>query len=177
MKLKRTILTFGITLAVLVALNAHAGYRSELNKWTETGRAFAFDTMEARLIWNATLLSGKMIEAQNMLMLKKKLPPLKYDLDGKTAFFIGMYTLKDLKDFSIDDSSTWKIFLIGADGSEHPASSVQQVTITPTEQVLYPYLNRWSRAFIVKFPSTDLGSSPKLIMRSVLAESTLNFKH
>lgn len=176
MKLKRTILTFGITLAALVALNAHAGYRSELNKWTKSGRAFAFNTMEARLIWHATLLSDEMIGAQNKLMLKKKLPPLKYDLDGKTSFFIGMYTLKDLKDFSIYDSSTWRIFLVGADGVERPASSIQQVTITPTEQVLYPYLNRWSRGFLVEFPATEFGGVPRLIMRSVLAESVLNFK-
>jgi hypothetical protein len=88
---------------------------------------------------------------------------------------VGLYTTKDLKEFSLAENSTWKIFLVGQDGTEIPAKKIDIVTLTPTEHVFYPYLNRWTKAYHVEFPATDLGDNPKLILRSIVAESVLKF--
>lgn len=164
-----TIIILGITFS-----SAFAGYNSIIRKWTEGGRVYSFDTMDANLIWKATLLSDEVLDSQLALLKKKKLD-IKLDSHSGTSFFVSLYAKKELKDFSLDDSSTWKIYLIGADGAEIPPTRIESVTITPTETVFYPYLNRWSRAYIVEFPAISLNEAPKLVLRSIVAESVLKW--
>lgn len=162
------------------------GYKSTVKKWTRSGRTFTFDTMDANLIWHATLLNDDVSNAQSTLLAKKKLNLPNCDAygfcgaeakkDEGIKFFIGLYTQKELKDFSLEKSSTWKIALVGEDGVETYPRSIQQITITPTEKAFYPYLNRWSKGYIVEFPRTDLGDLAKLTLRSIVAESTLKWK-
>ena len=171
----------GIILAALIstALDAHAGYKSAIAKWTRSDNIYAFETMDARLLWKATLLSSDLLDAQDQLLLRKKLEPqgiIGKKNTGGVGFFVSLYTQKDLKDFSLDGSSTWKIFLVGADGAEVPAAKIEPVTITPVEKVFYPYLTRWSKAYSISFPSVELGNSPKLVLRSIVAESVLKWK-
>jgi len=150
-------------------------YGRAVDEWTKSSRSFSFDTLDARLIWHATMLSDRMIDAQKRLSEKRKVeykyPPIK-----GIGFFVSMYTYKTLKSFNMEDSSTWKIYLVGQDGTEIEPVKIEPVTITPTESVFYPYLNRWSKAYYVTFPSIDLGPDPKLILRSIVAESVLKWK-
>ena len=130
--------------------------------------------MDANLIWKATLLSDDLINSQAALLKKKKLDTGLETYSG-IPFFVSLYTKKELKDFSLDDSSTWKVYLVGADGVDVSPTRVDRATITPTEAVFYPYLNRWSRGYIVEFPNVPLGNNPKLILRSIVAESALKW--
>lgn len=155
--------------------SAHASYRSTVAKWTKGGHVYALNTMDAKLIWNATLVTDDLLTAQRQLIEKRKV-----DVDLKMPdginFFVSLYTPAALKNFSLDDGSTWKIFLVGKDGQEVAASSVVPVSITPTEQVFYPYLNRWSKAYSIAFPDVDLGKRPKLVLRSIVAQSVLKWR-
>lgn len=139
--------------------------------------------MDARLIWSATMLTADVLNAQNQLLMDKKMLPssggVKEDKRFRgISFFVSLYTHKDLKEFSLDGGSVWKIILTGEDGKEIAPTSIVPVTIMPTEKVFYPYLNRWSKAYMVEFPVTEIeiGKNPELILRSVVAESKLKWK-
>ncbi len=162
-------------LVTLGASNANATYNSVLRKWTEHGRIFAFETMDAYVIWNATLLSDELLNAQADLAASRKVEYKRPKFEG-IGFFVEMYTKKFLSDFSKDPSSIWKGFLVGADGVEVPPTDIQIVTMTIDDKVFYPHVTMWSKAYIVSFPKIDLGQHPKFIIRSILAESTLKWK-
>ena len=173
---QKNLLICGMAAAViLTSVDARASYNSVLRKWTKDGRSFAANTMDARLIWHATLLSDELVDAQQRLAQKRKVTLPSQDLTG-VNFFLKFYTHKALNNFSLDDGSTWKIFLVGSNGQEVPAIKIDSVTITPVESTLYPHMDRWSKAYIVKFPETDLGTGPKLVLRSIVAESVLEWK-
>lgn len=152
-----------------------AGYETTLSKWTKRGADFEFDTLDAQLIWHATLISDDLLKAQQKLATKRgvKIDPLCTDC---VAFFIDMYTHSELKDFSMDKNSTWKIVLIGEDGVETSPVKIEKQTITPVETILYPHLSRWSKAYFVQFPKINLGHNPKLTIRSIAGDSTLEWK-
>jgi len=116
-----------------------------------------------------------MIDAQKAVSEKRKVKFENPPITG-VGFFVSLYTYKTLKEFNMDENSTWKIYLVGKDGIEVPAKKIEPVTITPTETVFYPYLNRWSKAYYVDFPPIDLGNEPRLILRSIVAESVLKWK-
>lgn len=166
---------------LLVTSHAVAGpsYRSTLNKWTKTDRIYSLENLDAQLVWHATMLSDEMLAAQEReearrlkTVASNQLPVV----SEHQAFFVSLYTTKELKGFSLDDSSVWKILLVDANGSEVSPTKIEPVTITPTERVFYPYLDRWSKAYRVEFPPAELGKKPQLVLRSIVAESRLKWR-
>ncbi|MBI2974982.1 MAG: hypothetical protein HYY43_05280 [Deltaproteobacteria bacterium] len=182
MLLKVRLICGSILIILAISLDsAHASYRSTLHDWTRSGKGYAFETLGAKLIWNATMLSAEILNAQNDILIKKGLRPYSNGVEQKKItglrFFVSLYTPKELKDFSLEENSTWKL-LLHNNGSEIQPTKIEQVTITPTEKYFYPYLNRWSRAYLIEFPITeaDLGRNPELVLRSIVAESRLKWK-
>lgn len=161
---------------MLIPLSGIAGpsYRSVLKKWTKTGRAFTFETMDAFLIWDATLISEELLEARRKLAAERKIEVDEPDTSN-TLFFINLYTHKYLKDFSMEPESTWKIYLVGADGVEVPATAIEPVKYDIEDRVFFPHVNPWSKPYFVRFPETELGKHPELIMRSLVAESKVRW--
>jgi len=131
--------------------------------------------MDAKLMWKATFLTDEVLDAQDALLAKKNMNEKVVRPEGE-AFFVSLYTKEDLKEFSLYSDSVWKAYLVDANGVEVPAESVQVVSITPTERVFYPYLDRWNKAYMVKFPAVELGEKPQLVLRSIVAESKLKWK-
>lgn len=150
---------------------ACAGYGSILKKWTKTGRSFNPDTLDARLIFTATILSDDIISAQKDVVEDRKMDNIDVPASSGNDFFISFFAHKWLADLSNESNSTWKMFLVGANGVEIAPQKIEPVTITPVEAVFYPYLNRWSKAYHVSFPRTELGRHPQLILRSIVTES------
>lgn len=167
----------GIILAITLITfsSAHAGYRTVLKKWTKTGHSFAFETMDALLIWDATLLSEELLNARRELAKKRKIDIKTPEPEGVT-FFVSLYTHKYLKNFSLDEDSAWKVFLVGVDGMEIPPTKIEPITYNIVDKVFYPHVSPWSKPYYIYFPAVDLGHHPKLILRSLAAESAVEWK-
>lgn len=177
-------MTCGIILiTALAALTADAAsYRKIYSKWTRSDKSYEFTTLDPNLIWRAMMLTDEMIDAQVKFLEDKKihdeigLLKRKEELSNSVAFAIDLYSVEGMRGFSMDPTSTWKIYLTGAEGEETPPIKIQPITITATHSALYPDMSKWSRLYLVEFPKIDLGKRPELTMRSVAAESTLKWK-
>lgn len=164
-----------MTVLICTQTSSAASYGSVLKKFTRDSRSFATETFDAELIWHATMLSDKMIAAQRALCEKRQ---VECDLPKITgnAFFVTLYSHKALEGFSMDKNSVWKMSLVGENGEEVAPIKIEKVTITPMEMTFYTYLDRWSRPYIVEFPPVALGKEPKLILRSIMASSSVKWK-
>jgi len=177
----------GVTLAILAmaAPEASASYRRTISKHTERGRYYSFNSLDAELVWHATILTSEVVSAQKELLTKKGLTGnfdyfAKQKDDalsaGRPIFFVSMYTNKNLESFSLDKSSKWIVRLITSDGAEIEPLKIETVTISPTESIFYYYLNRWSRCYMVEFPAIEIGSDFSLELRSAVTSSQLTWK-
>lgn len=183
MKLRR-ILTCGIILITVLATSTvdAASYKRVYSKWTKSDRSYEFNSLDANLIWRAMMLNNEMIDAQVRFLEDKNirdeigLLKRREELADCIAFAVDLYSVEGLKGFSTAPNSIWKIYLIGADGEETPPANIQPITVTATHRALYPDMTKWSRLYLVEFPKIDLGHRPKLVIRSVAAESTLKWK-
>lgn len=159
-----------------------ASYRSVYSMWTKSDRSYELNTLEANLIWTAMMLTNEMLDAQVKYLEKKHirdeigLLKREEELSNSIAFAVDLYSVESLRGFSTNQDSTWKIYLIGANGEETPPINIQPITVTATHRALYPDMTKWSKLFLVEFPKIDLGKKPELTIRSIAAESTLKWK-
>jgi hypothetical protein len=176
-----------VVVLVMVSSSASAsGYKSKLVKWTKSNRSYSLKNMDANLIWHATYFSDEFREAQVKYHIKKNHLTLceaddwreaqKNEQQEKISFFVGFYTKKDYKEFTSDDDSFWHVKLVAENGEIIEPISVAQVPITPYEEMMYPYLNRWSKGYLVTFPKADVGKKFKLSLQSIIESSTLSWK-
>ncbi|MFA4875607.1 MAG: hypothetical protein WC956_07475 [bacterium] len=172
---------------ILIAMPAIAlaGYATSLRYATKTGRVYHTVTWDLKLIWRATFSSDSFREA-----FIKRHAVVNHLTPEETAvftaeqerrqqdgweFFIGMYTKDPYKNFSAYEDSFWQILLETESGEVYKPLSVDMIPITPYEGVMYPYLDRWSRAYRVVFPKVPLGSKIRLMLQSVIGQSTLKW--
>lgn len=175
-----------IAAAALHAEPAVAGYGQSLRQATRNGRIFNLETWDANLIWHATFFSDSFrpkfaekhvaIHRMNALEAADAAAELGRRQAAGWDFFISFYTKKDYKSFSIEPSSFWKIRLITQSGEVLRPDSIDMIPITPYERVMYPHINRWSKAYRVTFPKVDLGDEFELTLHSVVGESTVTWK-
>lgn len=127
-----------------------------------TALAQEYDGLQNTLEFHATLLNSRVIEAQtlrkaSMLQWDKT----KYDQEltsrnakskETTEIFVSFFT-PERKNNDLSRSETlWKTFLINKDGRYE--GKVEKVSLLNSEiQSLYPLHNRWSNAYIVRFPT------------------------
>ncbi len=177
-------MTYGIILiTALATVQADAaGYKKVYSKWMRSDRSYSLSTLDVNLVWRAMMLNDELIDAQVKFLKDKNigdeigLLKRKEELSNCIAFAIDLYSVEDLKGFSMGPNSTWKIYLTGTEGEETPPTNIQPITVTATHRVLYPDMTKWSRLYLVEFPKIDLGKEPRLTIRSVAAESTLKWK-
>lgn len=185
---KYAIALFVLMTVILFRLpDLHArGYRSLVWDVTKQGRIYDGKTWDAKLLWNATLVTDHYRRAR-----EEKHVAL-HHLDALAAaqwvaaeernhadgweVFIGFYAKKDYKKFELSPDSFWEIFLTLSSGEMIAPTSIEMVPVTPYELLLYPYLNRWSKAYRVIFPKVDLRGRPRLTLQSVVGSSTLTWK-
>ena len=182
---------FGLTLILFIAVFAmqgcaHSAFKSSLRTYTEHGRIYNFEHFEARLIWHATFFSDnfrrafekKHIELHHFGPMEsaKFIAEQEYKQEDSWNFFIGMYTKREYKQFTNYDDSFWKIELITENGDVVKAESIENVPLDPYVLEIYPYLNRWSRTYMVSFPKVDLGKKFQLVLKGVAGTSVLKWK-
>lgn len=141
--------------------------------------------MQTKVIWHATYFSPEFRRAFVAEHAEKKhlsavgaarylAEQEKKQSEGE-EFFIGMVTRKPYRNFSLGQESFWEAVLTLENGEELRPKRIDFVEITPYEQVLFPYLNRWSKAYRVVFPKTDLGEKFQLTLRSVIGQTHLKW--
>ena len=171
---------------VLAPLASQAGYRSELNHQTKTGRIYHVHRWDAELIWNATFFDDAFRETFKKQHEKiRHLDPVgteRFEAEqanrhmGGWDFFVSMYTKDEYKEFSNYEDSFWHIELKTGSGEVVEPILVEEIKITPYEERMFPYIDRWSSGYRVTFPKVELGDKIELTISSVAGISTLKWK-
>lgn len=160
-------------------------YRSELREWSRSKQLFSATTMHAKVITHATYFSPDFRKAYIKEHVKRKYlegERADYFIDQLEArqakareFFVEMYAPKPYRNFSMGKESFWEIVLTTQNGKELKPISIEAVETTPYQKVMFPYISRWSKAYRVLFPMTDLGKNFELTLRSVIGQTHLNW--
>ncbi len=167
---------------------AAPSYRSVLKKWTRHDQVFVWDNFEARLIWHATYLSDE----YRRVRLERQSKLLEWSVDERLSresedrgesqkydvFFLSIYAGSSQWPEVGKDSGKWKIVL--QQGGGEPIASVQfeRVPVTQVERELFPFLDKWSHGYVVKFPKTIRSGEPfRLRMTGIPARSELSWKN
>lgn len=176
-----------IIFAALIISSGCTKYSMELKRATESGRFFSVDTWDAKLIWHATFFDDEyrqtLIDYYTDLNrhepeeAQRFADDMAYRAERGWEFVIGMYTKRDYRDFSMDADSFWKLYLKTESGEEIKPIEIEQLPSSPYQYTMFPYLDRWSRAYRVVFPKVELGKKFQLILHSVVGESTVTFKN
>lgn len=174
---------------VLLIMSADAlsmSYGRALSTATKRGHFYDVTTWDAKLIWRATFFSDEFREiyAKRETELKYLSPEDEKILMGNHQkkgaegweFFVCVYTKKPYKKITNDDGTFWNILLSSDDGNPVKPTSVESIPITPFYEVMYPFINRWSKGFKIVFPKIPLGNELELTLRSVVGSSTLKWK-
>jgi hypothetical protein len=163
---------------------ARPSYKSILKKWTRSDKVYVVDNFEARMIWNATYLSSDFRAARrekltNLLEWNDEdlLDQVREDGEESAAFdvfFISIYAgSSKWPDIGRDDGK-WRILLEPSHGPAVEAKEMERIPVTQVERELYPYVDKWSNAYYVRFPKTlQVGESFKIRMSGVPAKSEL----
>lgn len=169
------------------AVPANASYRSQLRKVTDRGRVYSLHDFDARLVWHASFFSDdfrreyeeKHIDIHHLDQEDADRFIAEQDYRQKEGwdFFIGFYAKADYKRFMTGKDSFWKLYLITEKGEKIKPSSFEMIPVSPYERIMFPYLNRWSKAYRITFPKVELGKKFELFLHSVVGESTLKFKN
>ncbi len=171
---------------IVAPVIAEAAYGPSLRSATKVGRVFHTVTWDLKLIWHATFFSDTFRDAYIDRHIKVNyLSPeeaalYREEQERRQAdswqFTIIMYTKSDYKNFTSFEDSFWKILLETESGEVYKPISVDMIPITPYEEVMYPFIDRWSAEYRVTFPKVPLGERFWLTMESVVGKSTLTWR-
>jgi hypothetical protein len=183
---KRFVIYVMMIAIMITSITAHAGYGRELNRATERGRMYHATDWNAELIWHATFFNERFRDAYIKQHEKLKhidsenAPRFEAEQMHRQAegwdFFIVIYTKERYTSFTQYEDSFWKIELTTGNGERIKPISIELMPITPYEERMFPFIDRWSKAYRVTFPKVPLGSRIELTMNSVAGESTLKWK-
>ena len=152
---------------------AKDSYKKVLKHETRFDRVFVMDNIEARLIAHATYFSSDFCDA-----LKDKVASMvggdvyTHSCDqGGTSFFVGLYSGSGKWPEIGRDDGSWAFMLEEGDGRSLKSASSERINITQTERELFPYLDKWSKGYLVCFKT--ISEHPRLKIVTPSASSTL----
>lgn len=158
-------------------------YRAELGRVTHRGQTYDANTWDAKVIWFATFFDDSYrrafaeqhakINHMGPMETARWIADQEYIQDGQWDVFISFYTKKDYKKFSLDPDSFWELYMTTGKGEIVWPTSIEQVSITPYELVMFRHINRWSKGYKVSFPKVDLGDTIQLTLQSIVGQSQL----
>lgn len=160
-------------------------YKSTFKEYTRHKELYSFQTMKVAILVNATFFSPEFRDAHTRQHIKKK------HLEGSDAtefamkearrqettneFFVAMYAPKPYKDFSTGKETFWDTVITTKDGREIKPISIEMFDSNAYTEVMFPYVNRWTKTYRVIFPKEDLGKSFTLSMRSPIGDTHLKW--
>lgn len=177
------ILMAAITLAF--AAEAHASYKSELNRSTRDESLYDLYTGNARILLKATLFTDRFREAfarkhaeinymnaqesEAWMAEQERVQGREWDV------FVSIFTPKAYTKFSLDPDTFWTAYLTNNEGTSVYPLEVKKLDRTPYWQVMFPYISRWAKIYLVKFPKITFESSASFTMHSVVGSRTLTW--
>ncbi len=185
--MKKTFLgTLLLVFLLISAIVPASDYRPLLKKWTRSDHVYVWDNLEARVIWHATYFSDEFRKARldqlsrlhewNDRTRQRKEIEDRKESQKEDLFFLGVYSGSSEWAEIGKDTGNWKIVLVSPQGTVE-SDRFERVPITQIERTLYPFLDKWSQAFIVSFPKTIQGDEPfTLRMTGIPAKSELVWK-
>ncbi len=171
----------------LAGWKSDSSYESVLKEWTRDDEAYNWTGIEARLVWHATYLSSSFRSAkvERYAELYQLMPTEVIRLkeaeqaDGQKfdTFFISIYAGSRVYPDIGNDRSLWKLVLETSEGNQSEPVSWEEVPKNQVTRTLFPYIDRWSRLFEVKFPKSINATTKtaQLKMVGVPADSTLSW--
>lgn len=168
-------------------LLAAPNYSSLLKKWTRHDEVFVWENLEARMVWSATYLSGgfrdvrreKIADLYEWDPAKRAKAEEEDRAETKTydVFFVGIYAGSSQWPEIGKDDGQWRIVLEAEGRDPVDAVDFQRIPITQLERTLYPYLDKWSNAYLLRFPKVIRGDEGfRLRMTGFPAKSELVWK-
>lgn len=166
----------------------HKNYKRILKEWTRDDESYSWDGFEARLVWYATYFSSDFREAKvdryaklyqltedevDQMKTKEMAENEKYD-----CFFVSIYAGSRVHPDIGKNRSLWKLVLETSEGYIVEPEIWEEIPKDQVTRTLFPYIDRWSRLFEVKFPKRINSSTAraKLKMVGVPADSMLEWK-
>ena len=139
------------------------------------------------MVWHATYLSPGFREAR-----REKISRL-YEWGDKEqmraedddrreegrydVFFLGIYAGSSQFPEVGKDSGRWRIVLEAGEGGAIEPVLFERIPVTQLERTLYPYLDKWTEAYLVRFPKViGSGEGFRLRMTGLPARSELVWK-
>lgn len=162
---------------------APLSYRRSLRQWTRHDNLYSYETLAAEILWHATYLSPEyQATARAKVNEWKKLEP--YDMSAQASylmenepgtFLVSIYLPRSYPSITENADNFWEFTLNLPSGEALVPSSIKSVRITPREERLFPYVNRWSSFYEIKFPVGNLDRPFALVLRSAGATSILEW--
>lgn len=148
-----------------------AAYRSVVERWTRSDEEY--EELETKLLVSATYKSWPFRQAYVAQYARIFLLPERERealLARETAaleqfhdFVLSAYTpVRQSGDF-LTRTGIWKLYLEGPGGVRVPSARVERVAEPHRVlEAFYPFVNRWSRVFLVRFPRETAGGEAVL---------------
>jgi len=186
---KRRPLTAGVfLLAILLFANPAFGrsYKSVLKEWTRQGRVHTLDNLEMKMSWHATYQASPMRKARlekmaGLLEWSEGEQKNQWDRDEKDLlkfdeFFVAIYAGSSGDRSFGQETGLWRLVL-ETDGKRIEPTRFERAKISEIDRSLYPYLDKWSKGFWIRFPKSIRPDEPfSLRMLGVPAKSELVWK-
>lgn len=161
------------------------GYRPILKEWSRHKQLYSPTEAQVKIIAHATYFSPEFREAYAREHIRRKYleegrardfrERLKARQEGVHEFFVGMYAPRPYRGLSLGKETFWEAVLTTASGETVKPVAIEEVEGTPYQKIMFPYLNRWSKAYRVVFPEADLGGPFSLTLRSVIGQTHLRW--
>lgn len=184
----RRFLEIGVLLSFCFAVTTAEArsYHGEVRHWTRSRQMFSNTDMTLQARIHATYFSPELRQKYIQKHIQKKyLEPVeaaRYTAEQQQMqdryheFFVGLYTPKPYIPFEMGKGSFWEMVLVTADGEMVRPVGIEQIDKTPYEHNMFPYLDRWNKAYRVLYPKAELGESFSLTLRSVVGATDLKWK-
>jgi hypothetical protein len=138
-------------------------YRAQLSHWTRSDRVYrGFDT---QLFVTATFHTPELrrtfavafpdIYGHGGTITKRELVELTGDVERFHNFFVAAYTPDDKWNDLDQPDSIWRLRLSGAQDVAVDPAMVESIKIDANIRQVYPYLSRFDKAYIARFPLAD----------------------
>ena len=139
------------------------------------------------MVWHATYLSPEFREARRKKLaylyewngsdLQKQIQSDQEEMAKYDVLFLGIYAgSSSLPEVGKNDK-IWKIVLQAGDHNPVTSVAFEKISITQLEKTLYPYLDKWSQAYMIRFPKSIQGDEViRLRMTGLPARSELVWK-
>ncbi len=150
---------------------ANATYRELLDRWTR--RDLEYDELETRVLVAATYKSWPfrqayvaeyarvylLPETEREALLRREAAALETYHD----FVVSVYApARDIAELT-RERGIWRLYLEGPGGARVSPSVVERVKEPlPIVSAFFPYVDRWSRVFLVRFPKQTADGRPVL---------------